>query len=384
MPEIKSMNLEEVEARKAELGEELAEASAERLAEISAELDELEARKNELADMAEQRAALEARVMNEGKKVETFEDLDKIENRKDDKPMVEVRNTPEYIEAFARYIKSEDPAECRALLSENGSGTVPVPEIVEERVRTAWEKDGIMSRVRKTYIRGNLKVGFELSATGAVVHTEGAAAPSEETLVIGVVSLVPASIKKWITISDEVMDLTGEAFLDYIYDEVTYQIAHKAAADLVTAIATAGTASTDTAVGVPAIKATTITQPLIAQAMGKLSEDAADPVIIMNRETEAAFKGVQYAGSFSTDIFEGLPRVYSSALKAFSAASSGDVYAIVGDLGRGAQANFPNGREITIKFDDLSLAEKDLVKIVGREFVALGVVGPGCFVNITK
>ena len=385
MPEIKSMNLDEVEARKAELGEELAEASNERLAEISAELDELEARKAELADMAEKRAALEARVMTEGTKVETFEELETIEERKEDKPMIEVRNTPEYIEAFARYIKNEDPTECRALLSDNASGgVVPVPSVVEDRVRTAWEKDGIMSRVRKTYIRGNLKVGFELSATGAVVHTEGAAAPSEETLVIGVVSLVPASIKKWITISDEVMDLTGEAFLDYIYDEVTYQIAHKAAADLVTAIATAGTASTATAVGVPAIKATTITQPLIAQAMGKLSEEAADPVIIMNRETEAAFKGVQYSGSFATDIFEGLPRVYSSALKAFSAATSGDTYAIVGDLGRGAQANFPNGNEISIKFDDLSLAEKDLVKIVGREFVALGVVGPGCFVNITK
>ena len=385
MPEIKSMNLDEVEARKAELGEELAEASNERLAEISAELDELEARKAELADMAEKRAALEARVMTEGTKVETFEELETIEERKEDKPMIEVRNTPEYIEAFARYIKNEDPTECRALLSDNVSGgVVPVPSVVEDRVRTAWEKDGIMSRVRKTYIRGNLKVGFELSATGAVVHTEGAAAPSEETLVIGVVSLVPASIKKWITISDEVMDLTGEAFLDYIYDEVTYQIAHKAAADLVTAIATAGTASTATAVGVPAIKATTITQPLIAQAMGKLSEEAADPVIIMNRETEAAFKGVQYSGSFATDIFEGLPRVYSSALKAFSAANSGDTYAIVGDLGRGAQANFPNGNEVTIKFDDLSLAEKDLVKIVGREFVALGVVGPGCFVNITK
>lgn len=383
--EIKDMNLEELEARKAELGEELADASKERLAEISAELDELEARKKEIAEMVEQRAELEARVMTEGKKVESFEDLEKIEERKEDKPMIEGRNTPEYIEAFARYIKSEDPAECRALLSENvNSGVVPVPEIVEERVRTAWEKDGVMSRVRKTYIKGNLRVGFELSATGAVVHTEGAAAPTEETLVLGVVSLVPASIKKWITISDEVLDLTGEAFLDYIYDEVTYQIAHKAAADLVTAIATAGTASTATAVGVPAIKATTITQPLIAQAMGQLSEEAADPVIIMNRETEAAFKAVQYSGSFATDIFEGLPRVYSSALKAFSAATSGDTYAIVGDLGRGAQANFPNGNEISIKFDDLSLAEQDLVKIVGREFVALGVVGPGCFVNITK
>ena len=384
MPEIKEMNLEELEIRKAELGEELAEASAERLTEISEELDALEARKAELAEMAEKRAELEQRVMTEGTKVESFEELEKIEERKEEKPMIEVRNTPEYIEAYARYIKNEDPTECRALLSENGSGVVPVPSVVEDRVRTAWEKDGIMSRVRKTYIRGNLKVGFELSATGAVVHTEGAAAPTEETLVLGVVSLVPASIKKWITISDEVMDLSGEAFLDYIYDEVTYQIAKKAAADLVTAIATAGTASTATAVGVPAIEATTITQPLIAQAMGQLSEEAADPVIIMNRATEADFKAVQYAGSYATDIFEGLPREYSSALKSFSAATSGEAYAIVGDLGRGAQANFPNGQEISIKFDDLSLAEKDLVKIVGREFVALGIVGPGCFVNITK
>ena len=106
MPEIKSMNLDEVEARKAELGEELAEASNERLAEISAELDELEARKAELANMAEKRAALEARVMTEGTKVETFEELETIEERKEDKPMIEVRNTPEYIEAFARYIKN--------------------------------------------------------------------------------------------------------------------------------------------------------------------------------------------------------------------------------------------------------------------------------------
>ena len=67
--EIKDMNLEELEARKAELGEELADASKERLAEISAELDELEARKKEIAEMVEQRAELEARVMTEGKKV---------------------------------------------------------------------------------------------------------------------------------------------------------------------------------------------------------------------------------------------------------------------------------------------------------------------------
>ena len=34
-------------------------------------------------------------------------------------------------------------------------------------------------------------------------------------------------------------------------------------------------------------------------------------------------------------------------------------YAIVGDLGLGAQANFPNGDDIEIKFDDKTLMEKD-------------------------
>ena len=53
-------------------------------------------------------------------------------------------------------------------------------------------------------------------------------------------------------------------------------------------------------------------------------------------------------------------------------------------MGEGAIANFPNGEDITIKYDDLSLADSDLVKIVGREFVALGVVGPKAFVKIAK
>ena len=55
---------------------------------------------------------------------------------------------------------------------------------------------------------------------------------------------------------------------------------------------------------------------------------------------------------------------------------------IVGDLGEGALANFPEGEGISLKFDDLSLAEKDLVKIVGREYIALGVVAPEAFVKI--
>ena len=377
--EIKDMNLEEIEERLTAIQSEMTAEDAD-IDALTSEVDELEARKAEIEAQIEKRAALEERVKAHGVVVKDFKQEEPKEM-----DVTEIRKSAEYIEAFANYIKTEDPTECRALLSENvSSGVVPVPSIVEERVRQAWERDGIMNRVRKTYIRGNLRVGFELSATGAVVHTEGAAAPSEETLVLGVVSLVPASIKKWITISDEVLDLGGEAFLDYIYDEVTYQIAKKASEQLVTAIVSAPTASTSTAVGIPVISTASISQSLVAEGLGNLSDSARDVVIIMNRATEAAFKAVQYDGNFATDIFEGLDREYTSALKSFSAASSGDTFAIIGDLGEGAQANFPNGQEIRIKFDDNSLAEKDLVKIVGREFVALGVVGPGCFVKLVK
>ena len=130
----------------------------------------------------------------------------------------EIRNSKQYIDAYAEYIKSGDATECRALLSENATnGTVAVPELVYDIVKTAWEREGIMSRVRKSYIRGNLKVGFEISGTDATVHAEGVAV-DEESLVLGVVNLVPASIKKWISISDEALDLSGEAFLQYIYN----------------------------------------------------------------------------------------------------------------------------------------------------------------------
>lgn len=387
LEQIKEMNLEELEARKSEISAELADADAPRLEELRAEVDAIEARKAEIEKMASDRAELEKRVMVEGTKIESFEELEilETEERKEENPM-EIRNTPEYIEAFANYVKTGKDEECRALLTTTATadtGYVPVPELVEETVRTAWEREGIMSRVKKSYMKGILKVGFELSADGAVVHSEGADAPDEEVLTLGIVTLTPQSIKKWITISDEVLDMTSGAFLTYIYDEVAYQIAKKAASEVVSAIEACATTASSTGVGVPEVASTEITQSLIATALGYLADGMENPVIILNRQTEAAFKGVQYAGNYAADIFEGLERVYCSDITAFSAATTGVTYAIVGDLGAGILANFPNGDEIKLKFDDLSLAEKDLVKIVGREYIGIGVVQPGAFVKIT-
>ena len=295
----------------------------------------------------------------------------------------EVRNSKEYINAYAEYIKTGDDKECRALLTENVSGTVPVPELVEGRVRTAWNREGITNLVRKTYLKGNLKIGFERSADGAYVHTEAAnSACTEESLTLGIVSLVPESIKKWISISDEVYDLTGEEFLDYIYDELTYRIAQKAADALIADIEACGTTSTTGAPGVAKITATQVSVGLCAQAMAQLSGEAANPVVIMNKQTWGAFKAAQAANGYNYDPFEGMPVLFNDSITAFSAATTGVTYAIVGDLGLGAQANFPNGDEIEIKFDDKTLMEKDLIRILGREYVGLGVVAPYAFCKI--
>jgi HK97 family phage major capsid protein len=369
------------------------EALMERRAAIAAEIDAPEADLDALTREAEGiKAELEARKAAEEKRAairdavamgegEVTKNFKPVEERKI-MTNEEIRSSKEYINAFAEYIKSGDDAECRALLTENTTGgTVAVPTLVYDIVKTAWEREGIMSRVRKSYLKGNLKVGFEISSSDAVVHTEGVTV-SEETLVLGVVELVPKAIKKWISISDEAYDMRGEAFLRYIYDELTYRIAKKAADTLVAAIVSAPVTSTTTAPGQPAITATQATMGLVASAIANLSDEATNPCIMMNKLTWAAFKNVQYANGYGADPFEGLPVVFNDSISALSAATTGVTWMIVGDLDHGALANFPAGEEIGMKYDDTTLATQDLVRVIGREYVALGVVAPGAFVRV--
>ena len=374
--EIKEMQMADIEQRSLEIEEEMNAEGAD-IDSLTAEVEELEARKAEILEEVEQRKKEAEEALKIGKEVE------KVEERK--MADMEIRNTKEYIDAYADYVKNGKDAECRALLTENVSGSVPVPEFVYDIVKTAWEKEGIMALVRKSYLKGNLKVGFEISGSGAVIHTEGSANPvSEEELILGTVQLIPQSIKKWISISDEVYDLRGEAFLRYIYDELAYRIAKKCADELIAKINACGTLSTTTCVGVPVVTASSVAQGTIASAMALLSDEANNPVVMMNKATWAQFKAVQYAGNFNADPFENLPVVFNNTITAFSVATTGDTYAIVGDLGEGALANFPNGDEIEFKFDDKGQMKKDLIDVLGRRYVALAPVAPNAFVKIQK
>lgn len=376
---IETMTIDELEARRAQISGEIDAPEA--------DLDALEAEARAINDEIEKRKADEAQKVEIRKAVaegagEVKQEIKKDEGRK--MTNEEIRNSKEYINAYANYIKTGRDDECRALLTELAEGVVPVPSIVEGRVRQAWQRSGLLDLVRKTYVRGVLRVGFEVSATGADIHEEGAADLTEEELVLGIVTLIPASIKKWITISDEALDMSGEEFLDYIYDELTYQIAKKLEDSIVQMIINAPTTPNSTSPGAPEVLISAISIGDIALALGQLADNAANPIVIMNKATWAAYMAAKYSASFAADPFEGLPVYYSSQLPNFADASDDSVYALVGDPGVGIQANFPNGAEIIIKKDDLSLAEKDLVKLVGRQYVGIGYVSNNAFVKLVK
>lgn len=374
--------LEEIENRKAEIREEVeATEEIEKVEELN---QEVEALNEEVKQIEEQEEVQKEAEELEEKSYKANEIVKEERNIMENK---EVRNSKEHIDAYAEYIKTGDDKELRALFTTNATevtGSVEVPSIVEDIVRTAWEREDLMGLVRTLSVKGNLKVQFEVSSSEAQIHLEGAEnGVSEEELVLGIVDLSPVSIKKWIGLSDEVVDMRGEAFLRYIYDELTYRIAKKCADMLIAKVAqlpqtaTTSSPSADKVTAAPAIGT-------IAAAIAHLSDEATNPTIVMNKLTYANFKAAQYDANYAADIFEGLKVVFNNSLPAYDTASNGAVYAIVGDFGQGAIANFPNGEGVDIKYDETTLMTDDIVRILGRRFVGMGVVADKAFALIAK
>lgn len=374
--------LASIESRAVEIRKE--SETSENLETLSQELDGMEARK---AELLSKKAELEAREQEVQDVAEGKVEAREIPLEKGEKKMTlqELRSSQEYINAYAEYLKTGKDEEVRALLSDqvtvSGTAGVPTPTYVEERIMTAWDQNPILSRVRRTAIKGIIKVGFELSASPAAIHPEGSTTvPAEENLALGVVELKPETIKKWISVSDEVMDMHGQAFLDYLFDEIEYRIVKKAADMLVADVVAAPQTATTTAAAVAKVTVTTPAAGDFVNAFATLSDEAENPVIIMNKQTYAMYKNLQLSASYAIDPFNGMEVLFNDTL--VNAGQTG-VCAIVGDL-NGLQANFPNGFEPTIKYDEYSLSEKDLVKIVGRLPMGHGVIASGRFCVLAK
>ena len=350
-----------------------------------ADLDALESEVRSINDELETRKAAEAQRQTIRDEVASGagDVIAEIkEERKDTMSNIEIRNSDAYIEAFAKYIRTGNDEECRSLLTENVSGTVAVPAFIDEKIRTAWENNDILSRTRKTYLRGNLKVMFERSADDAIVHSEGSSAISEENLLLGIVEMKPETIKKVVSFSTEAETMGGRQFLDYIYDEVVKRITLKAAAEGIGDIVSASASHSASAVGVPVVKAAP-SVTAIPTAAAYLSDEAQNVVVIMNRLTEVEFLSANAAGNFNVDPFAGLPRLYTSALSPYSTLSENGVYAIVGDLD-GLQFNYPEGDGVSLIYDNTTRKKEDIVEVLGRQYAAHGVTAPGRFCKLSK
>lgn len=373
--DIAHRSLSELEAKEADFETRAAELEARipecRDAASQAECDEaiekLDADKAEYeeakANLQREIEGLEAELRELDKPIEE-DKIETVEERKVEKPM-EIRESREYLHAWVEAVKTGDERELRSILTENtetvSTAKIPVPAYVEGRVRTAWESDGFVSRIAKTFVKGNLSIMYESASSAAVVHEEGTAAPNEEALTLGKVELIPATIKKWVGISDERLSLTDESFVDYIVDELTYRIIKKFRNEAIVNI------SASTLVAKPT-GATSIAQAILL-GLGALSDEATNPVAIMSKTAWAQAKIDALNAGYAIDPFAGLEVLFNDSLH-----TPNNEGIIVADL-RGYHANFPNGLDVKIVADEK--AKEDMVEFVGKLLVGHGVVAPG-------
>lgn len=364
--DFKEMTIEQLEERKAAIPTELDNEDADLNAleeEVKGINAELESRKEAEAKRVEIRAEV---AKGEGTV------MAKIEEVQEEKEMsnTEVRSSKEYKDAYGELIKKNYDLdklneEMRALLTTNANsdGMIAVPAGVDDKIRTAWENDEIMSRITRTFFKGNLKVGHEAAAGPAVVHSEGGDAVDPEDLTIAYVELVPAMLKKVVEVSDEVLAINS-TLVDYLYDEIEYQIVKLAASTAVGKIVASSMTQSSTLEGASATTAD------IVKAVGKLSGEAVNPVVITTRATAADIKAAALSAHYGYDPFDGLPVLYTDAT------SLGGAAFLIADLSA-VQANFPEGDGAKFKFDELTKADADIVRIIGRLYAGIDVVAPG-------
>ena len=271
--EIKEMRHADIEERLSAIQTELADENAD-VEALSAEVDALQERDNALKAEAEEKRSAMEKVAKMNAEV--------IEEKEQEKEINMETRKAELIDALAEYIKGSATPEQRALLTTNATGgTVKVSDIVDDYIWTDWEKSSILSRIRKVYVKGNYSVGYEASATGATKHVEGdnSTLPTEEVLTLNYIQFVAQYFKKWITVSDSVLALKGEAFMRYLMDEFGHQLAMA----LENAVVAEITASSLTAA---------VTNPIDNTAamagFAALSDEATNPVVILSKTNYAA------------------------------------------------------------------------------------------------
>jgi len=405
--------LEKVVARRNEIADLVEE---KRASFDTADVETRDALLNEVEDMTKEAETLDADIKELEEQRSKLEEQEKrfsmtntlskvaIEERNDQVINDDPLNSKEYTQLYADFIRGRvDEKEVRSYLTRSGNanlttGTsnVPIPVIMQGFVETAWYEYGKFSRiVSETFDPAILKIPVEVSATGASWHTENGNAPSQEEISLGQIILQPKMLKKFINLSDELMALAPEDFLRYVSDELVYRV--------ILALDEAIINRTDlNGEGVIGIVGNTYTEEYEADLGFNVINEAIsnlvtfdDLVVAMNPATFFNnFMGL--TDQVGNPIFrvvhdnENRPQYYLSgyrveftqALPAYADAKKGDAYAVVGNFRRGYRLNYPQGRNVITLVDPYTLATEDIVRMIGRLYVAGNVVKPKHFAEI--
>lgn len=312
--------------------------------------------------------------------------------------------TEEYRDLWVKAIKTGDNSLVQRAVTTGtdgaGNGGVVIPTLVANAIETGLRKVGqIANLCRKLNVKGYLSIPFEVSATDAGWHTEGGSALAEEVITLGTILLSPQMIKKWIQVTDELEAMDPGAFIDYLVDEIIYKVA-KALDD---AIAVRTNAQGIGVIGVVGNdKSLSLTSATLTFGTGfsaiAMLEDGAEvgAVAVMNRAT--FFNNImQLADTSGQPIYQvihdnegkpsffyaGLPVVFNAEYPTFAEATADQVYMTVGNFA-GYTLNYPNGETVQLVRDGVSKSELDLIKYVGKLFVAGNITKANYFVNVSK
>lgn len=382
--EIKEMKMEDIEARKLEITSMLDNPENIDIDALENEVNELEARANEIKEQAEKRNSLSTKIANgmAGKIVE--KDIKK-ENRAME--IKELRNRPEYLDAYVENLKG-NKQEMRTLLTENAleenvsenDNTLAVPSYMIAAAGKIWEDDKLLSRIRKIFIKGNVNEDVVSYGTDAVIHEEGSAAVADEQLGVVTVSIIAKMFKKTITITDELYSMKGQDFVDYLFEEFAGKIRQELQKELLKQVIL----STGGPLGKKAFLAretAEVTPDDVLKCWSLLNDEADNAIVVMSKPTYAKYRSLRSEdGRRLEDVFEGLDVVIVNSLDdvmfdVYNNSHYGTGYEnpiIVGDFS-GVLANYPNGEEVQFVFDNITMAAEDKVRITGKVYAGFEV-----------
>lgn len=191
------------------------------------------------------------------------------------------------------------------------------------------------------------------------------------------------------------MAMAADEFLRYIADELVYRvilaldeaIINRTDLNGLGVIGIAGNSLTETytgAVGFNVVNeaiASLVTFDNLTIAMNPatffnnfmgLTDQVGRPIYAISQDNEG--KPAYYLNGYRVE--------FTQALPAYDSAESGQVWAVVGDFRRGYKLNYPQGRDVISLVDPYTLATEDVVRMIGRLYVAGNVVRPKHFVEI--